>query len=127
MDQVSGFYTLTFTAEGIPENFFTQTEAYLVLLNGRFEGISRGGTRWSGVYRLDRDYVIFDLSITADDADANAFLFDDAGHPSKSPSRFAGVRLQRFSNGTTMLFDGSVTKGPITYNVVGTRVRGMDE
>jgi hypothetical protein len=125
MQQFEGLYRINFSAQGMPPEMYSQVEAFLIATEGRMMALGRHGSRWSGRYTIQGDTIIVDMTFDARDADADSWVLNDQGQPFKGPVTYTGMKFKISQVGTTLMFDGKVTHGAVTYEVVANRLRDL--
>lgn len=125
MDGINGFWGISFTAQGMPEGFVSMMQGYLIAWDGRLSGLGGGGSLWVGHYQLQGDRAYVDMVLDARNAEPTNFVFDTNGTPVKGPVAMNGIELKMAKLGTTLVLDGMIHHGPITFQVVATHLRDL--
>lgn len=105
---------------------FLHTTAYAALCEGRLAGVSPGGTRWAGVYRVANGRVAMSADISALDADEGTGVIDTEGNQTREAVNYAGEFSTSELNGTLVL-SGSVPHGLVIFDVIFTRVGEIND
>jgi len=127
--ELDGFWVVTHHSNGNVLGYdfvYSLMEAHIVMRNGLFAGVGKGGVFWAGQASIEDDDVTITTVFDATAAPPNIFVLDENGVLSRDPVRHTD-RLKLLRTGTRLVADGVLHRGQITVNVSVERLRKFDE